>query len=246
MENKAILPFPPKDYMFMGEDQERSIRNANILLDAIKGRYSLGSRFLDIGCGYGRLAFGLHRQGYFGQYLGIDILKKHIDWLSENVTPVAPSLQFRHLDIRNGRYNPNGSIDANDFQIPFFPDPPEVITMFSVFTHMYEGDIRRYLKSVAGVMNDKSTLCATFFLLNQEERMLRNDAQQRLRLEHRLNDHCYYLSKDDPLHAIGFEESVVIDWIYELGLRLDSISYGSWCGRKGLVNYQDTLLIRRQ
>jgi ubiquinone/menaquinone biosynthesis C-methylase UbiE len=45
------------------------------------------SNVLDVGCGFGRLAYSLLPYLKEGTYEGFDIVKEFIDWLTKNFTP---------------------------------------------------------------------------------------------------------------------------------------------------------------
>jgi len=59
---------------------------------------------MDIGCGYGRVASALWRRGHRGHYVGVNILKRHVQWCSDHMTPATDGLYtFQHLDVRTDR-----------------------------------------------------------------------------------------------------------------------------------------------
>ena len=61
-------------------------------------------------------------------------------------------MEFRHLDIRNDRYNPRGRSQAGDVSFPTRSGGTDVAALFSVFTHMYRHDIERYLAEIHRVL----------------------------------------------------------------------------------------------
>ena len=74
-----------------------------------------GSRFLDFGCGPGRLAVGLIASGWSGSYSGVEVSQRQVHWATESITSRFPDYRFVHVDAANDRYNPDGS------QIPGLP-----------------------------------------------------------------------------------------------------------------------------
>lgn len=52
-------------------------------------------------------------------------------------------------------------------------------------------------------------------------------------------DNYRVISLDMPEAAIAFDESWVMNLYEELGLRIMRLDYGSWCGRKNFLSYQD-------
>jgi 2-polyprenyl-3-methyl-5-hydroxy-6-metoxy-1,4-benzoquinol methylase len=68
--------------MFMEPSAEVMLRNGTILLELANKIVDIkNGSILDVGCGYGRLAYALHSMDFNGSYHGIDILKNQIDWL---------------------------------------------------------------------------------------------------------------------------------------------------------------------
>ena len=99
--------------------------------EIIRARLAEGfdfTRTLDIGCGIGRYLIGLMALGVpREQYTGIDCSRENIDWCRNALLPVIrpeasnpivfPSspADFLHDDVRNGFYNPRGTVDPEQF-----------------------------------------------------------------------------------------------------------------------------------
>jgi SAM-dependent methyltransferase len=231
--------------MFMDRTHAAMRRNGDQLL-ALGGKvFTLRGRpVLDIGCGYGRLAYALHRTGFEGTYVGLDILPRHISWLRQNFSSVAANFSFQHLDIRNDRYNPKGALPADGFQIPEMA-APDAIFVLSIFTHMYERDLLHYLDQIAARMDPLTIAYCTFFLDNPEMRRLEalNLSHYPMRL--RLSDHCWYHDQADPLHAICYDEQWLRGQLTQRGLAVAAAFYGKWCGRPGAISGQDALFLAK-
>ena len=203
------------------------------------------SDVLDIGCGYGRLAYGLLDQGFRGRYVGIDILRGHIDWLQAHLRPcLPPGADFYLLDIANGRYNPGGRMQAEAVQFPPIAAPGAVV-LFSVFTHMVAEDIGHYLRAIAAILKPGITVCASFFLINDEMRALEAAGRSRYPLAHALSDVCAIMDPEEPLHVIGFAESWVRAQIAAHGMEVVALHPGTWCGRDKAGPFQDVVIFRR-
>ena len=134
----------------MGESDEDFIALGDELVEALTEHAGLreDSRVLDIGCGYGRLPHALKRRGFAGTYLGIDVLERHVRWCTKRLGD--PRFRFRHADIKNERYNPNGSQAVGDLDLG--DERFDVIAAFSVFTHMWPEDVKAYLRLAAGAL----------------------------------------------------------------------------------------------
>jgi SAM-dependent methyltransferase len=245
MLQKPPPPLPPQRLIFMDKSPHAMLRKGDKLLQLGKKVVELRGRpVLDIGCGYGRMAYALHRDGFAARYFGIDILRNHVAWLRHNFTPAAPNFEFRHLDIKNDRYNPKGTLPADGFS---FPDvgTPDMILVLSVFTHMYEADMPRYFDQIAAKMDHRSVAYCTFFLENREMRHLEGQGLSQYPMRHQTNDHCWHFNAEDPLHAISYNEDWLRGQLLTRGLHPVSTFYGLWCGRPNALSGQDTTFIAR-
>jgi len=246
--NARLLP--PRKIRFMGEDDETFVQTARDLADLLH-HHGLGadSRLLDVGSGYGRLAFGLQDTGYQGRYLGFDILPKHVQWCRQNLGD-GDRYRFRHLDVLNDRYNPGGTIPAAEVRFPCRDESQTFLALFSVFTHFYEADIRRYLDEFRRVLVPGGKALATFFLYDDARLATVTDPGQRYPLVHELNAYTRYTSSDDPLLCIGYHEDAVRRMVAEAGLTVERIVRGHWAGDQDPAQSagstrQDLVIIRR-
>src|SRR5262245_33590861 len=75
---------------------------------------------LDVGCGSGRIAVPL--TGYLeppGSYDGFDVMADCVRWCQEEVAPRFPHFRFRHADLFNREYNPDGRWKAHEYRFPY-------------------------------------------------------------------------------------------------------------------------------
>jgi SAM-dependent methyltransferase len=84
-----------------------------------------GMAIYDLGCGCGRTAQALHRQGWQGQYAGADVVQELLDELAFR----CPGYQTQ-LNVTPQIIAPDGSLD--------------MIFHWSVFTHLYPGESYLY------------------------------------------------------------------------------------------------------
>lgn len=137
----------------------------------------------------------------------MDMLPRHLKWLQENLSTLDSNYQFQHIDIHNDRYNKDGKLSVQDIGFPekFRPD---LVVMLSVFTHMYEKEIRIYLEKLREIIDENSIVIATFFSIGGEG----NPSRRPFSFDFVLNDHCRYHSEKDPLYAIAYKQ----EWLYDL------------------------------
>lgn len=213
-------PIPPQSMMFMGDTPETFLTKGDHLLDRVWGRLAHPIKsVLDVGCGYGRLAYALDRRGFAGEYLGLDVLERPVKWLQDHFTTASPGFRFERLDIKNDRYNGAGTEAASSFRVPPTTHSPDLVLVLSVFTHMYAEDIAAYLREIRRVSSPNTLVYATFFLLN-------SPASRPYSFDFEIGDTCRFHSKEDPLHAIGFQEGWVRECLSDAGWKVAAVDYG--------------------
>jgi SAM-dependent methyltransferase len=189
----------------------------------------------------------LRSSQYYGQYLGIDILSRHIQWCKETLSPCAKknsSIEFLHLDVKNNRYNPQGKLSTQDADFGLKPKSTDVILLTSVFTHMYEDEILEYLHKIKSSLAPEGRVLATAFLLNDSWAECEQAGLSAYPMPYELNEHCRYKDEKDPLHAIGYSQDWFCELIKKTGLKLESDPIlGRWCGRKEGYRWQDILIL---
>jgi len=118
---------------------------------------------LDFGCGV-RFTQALLNLGLpLAQYAGIDCDRDMIDFLASEVKD--PRFSYHLLDARHAFYNPHGSTRLGpDTRLPLPEDHFDVVSMFSVMTHLYPDDARHILALLRRHVHRKGRLFFTCFL----------------------------------------------------------------------------------
>lgn len=240
------LRLPPSKLRFMNEDDEKFLRigreNLQLLL-----RFGFGndSDILDIGSGYGRLGYAIMDEfDFHGTYLGLDVLKGHIEWCQANITRSNSRFQFRRILVQNDRYNPDKGQRAQDFCFPVPTASIDYCALFSVFTHMYDREIERYLDEIWRVTRPNGVIVATFFLFDAERIERLRQRKSGLTMAYELNDQTRYHNPADRLHAIAFSRDWVSDLVRQKGFALLEVIGGHWAGDPSTY-YQDQIIIRK-
>jgi SAM-dependent methyltransferase len=246
---RAELPLPPAELRFMGEDDDAFRRIGDGIVEDMIELCALraDASVLDVGSGYGRVAHSLWRHGFEGTYLGLEILPRHVAWCRDTLTPASGGLlEFGHLDVRNERYNPGGSVAATEATFEVADGVVDVGVLTSVFTHMYAAEIERYLAELRRVLGPGGRALTTFFML--DETWLECELAGRstaMPMRHALGDGCRYFNADDPLHAIGYSPAWIRGAVADAGLSIWALRPGTWCGRPAGMGYQDTFVLQR-
>ena len=201
-----------------------------------------GDRVLEIGCSIGRMALPLTT--YLvppGGYDGIDVSKRSIRWCRHAIGRQAPHFRFHHADVRNGEYNPRGSIDAADYRLPFDGASFDFVFLTSVFTHMLPHDVRRYLAEIARVLAPEGRVLATFFFLAKDA-----VSPGEMRFADR-GDGSRTVNARVPEEAVAYDEADLRRWLTEAGLVIvEPIRAGSWSGAPAAPAYQDVVVAKRR
>lgn len=244
MRNIANVPMPPEDlHICFGGGNFRAVGNKMINICREKLDLRPDDMVLDIGCGIGRLAFPLLEYlSDEGGYEGFDTFPVGVNWCSENITPEFPNFNFQLVDIFNSTYNPYAQVKASDFVFPFADNTFDLVMLNSVFTHMMPDDIINYISQIDRVLTDSGRIFVTFFLVNEESSELIKAGKS----VHDFHKYGVFYTADpkDPMDAVGYDESFVINIFEKHHFSMKEIRYGDWCGRKA-PNHQDILLLIR-
>lgn len=200
-------------------------------------------RILDAGCGVGRMAVPLTTYlDKDGSYEGFDIVAGGINWSTKTITSKYPNFRFQLADIYNSSYNPKGGYKASEYKFPYENESFDFVFLTSVFTHMLPMDIENYLSEITRVLKRGGKCFITFFLLNAESVKLIEAKLSTLDFKYTFEEYST-ISKNAPESAVAYNEYLIKKLYEKYGLTMaEPIHYGSWCGRKEYLSYQDIVL----
>jgi SAM-dependent methyltransferase len=211
------------------------------------------AKFLDIGCGIGRKTISLTQYlSDQGLYVGLDIDQPSIDWCSRNITPRFNNFLFYKMDVYNYFYNRSGKIRPTDMRLPFPDACFDVVSLWSVFTHMYPDEGLHYLKETARVLKPGCKIVASYYLMSDES----TDAIARGRtawgITHRIPERdCWTINPNFPEDLISWRDSYVDGAYAAAGLRpTRPIMFGGWVKSRPEtaypnLNFQDILIAEK-
>jgi len=239
------LPKPTEEYIaLVGSDFEVAYYFLAYFIQM--GGLAPTDRVLDIGCGVGRLAYGL---AYYlkrpGSYEGFDIIGSLIDWAQQNITPRFPHFKFRPVNIYNQMYNPTGTVQAVDFIFPYADESFDFIFLTSVFTHMQAQEVQHYLEEINRVLKLGGRCFCTCFLLNEESELAIAQGLSTLDISYKLED-CFTNDLAVPESAIGYKEPLLLQWMEDCGLEVTGKYYGYWSGRSCFTSMQDIIVVEKK
>lgn len=257
-----VVPLPPLDLMsaLSGSNSEEDFRRDQRVFRQLflnPGGLKPTDRVLEVGSGIGRMAAALG--DYLappGGYDGLEIVAAGTRWCADHITPVRPHFRFRHADVYNASYNPDGPVRARTYRFPFADATFDFVFLTSVFTHLLPADAVHYLFEVARVLKPGGRLFATFFLVEQDRlaRIRAGGGDNHFRLMHRYGkpqlpagepvgyDDCFVANPTAPERAVGYNGRWVADQLRGCGLTPDATTYyGSWAGQPSEWDGQDVV-----
>jgi ubiquinone/menaquinone biosynthesis C-methylase UbiE len=198
---------------------------------------------LDVGCGCGRMAVPLTKYlSAKGGYWGFDIVEESIKWCQKHIGDDHRNFHFLVADVYNQFYHPKGRFKAAEYRFPYLDNFFDMVSLTSVFTHMMSADMQNYLGQISRVLKPGGRCMISFFLLNEESKGMLSQGMATVKLPYAAKD-CLIGDKKFPEGAVAFEESFIRQHYATQGLEImEPIHYGSWCGRKCLVSYQDIIV----
>jgi SAM-dependent methyltransferase len=124
------------------------------------------SSVVEIGCGPGRLPIGIiDRIGEIRSYNGFDVSRPSVAWCRKHITRGGhASFTFAHIDVANSRYNRGGTLTQQQYHLPVKARSADIIYLYSVFSHLKQGDIRAYLREFARILTQIATIFLSAFV----------------------------------------------------------------------------------
>jgi SAM-dependent methyltransferase len=237
------LPPPPREEIFHGRGDFQRVGEEFFRFFVEVGGLQPSEKVLEIGCGVGRMAAPLtHYLTKKGSYTGVDIVADGIAHCQKTIASRYANFQFLFIDVYNKFYNPGGQYQASSYQFPFADESFDFIFLTSVFTHMLPQDVENYLAEIARLLRPHGRCFITFFLLNIES-LRRLEEKSATEVFPYVFDRYRVTDQDTPEAVIAHEEELVRGLYGKYQLKIqEPICYGSWCGRKDFLSYQDIVL----
>jgi SAM-dependent methyltransferase len=236
---------PPHGLWFVGGEEDYQAVNEEYINYFVNfAGLQPSHRVLDVGCGIGVMAARLTKfLSSDGSYSGFDIVRVGVNWAQRHIGSRFPNFSFAHADIYNKHYNPKGELPPSSFRFPYEDASFDFVFLKSVFTHLLLDTVAHYVQEARRVLKPTGCCLATAFLLNDESTKLISEGQSSISLIHHLGD-CRVADPKFPESTVGIPELLFAKCCQAANMTIRSpIRYGSWCGRKAYVSYQDILIL---
>jgi len=202
-------------------------------------------RVLDLGCGCGRLAIPMTTFLSTGRYAGLDIDAACIHWCVENIQAGDPRFSFVTLDVHSSAYNPGGRSSAETVTLPYEAQAFDRVIVSSVFTHMTERGIARYLSELQRVIGEHGLVLASLFLMDDAAQLAIRRRTTSLNFHARLGDNSWTLRRTAPLEGVALGPRWFHETAQDRGLVVKEVEYGSWRARRGSDIQHDWVVLAR-
>jgi len=211
------------------------------------------SSVLEIGCGFGRIAFPLrYVLSEQGSYDGFEICRYKIDFL-EDFHKAHPNFRFTWADVSNKHYNSAGQVKPDQYRFPYADNSFDVIFAASVFTHLLPEAAAHYFSEAARVLKPGGKCVFSFFLLDYYQKGAARPlgfARPVFNVDYPYGDHGDDFAVSDPKdpEAISaYRVSAVERFANEAGLRFSQAPVpGMWTGTaENWVGSQDLIVLTK-
>jgi ubiquinone/menaquinone biosynthesis C-methylase UbiE len=236
---------PPKGLIFTGAGDFNAIGNKMLQYFIASCALKPFDKVLDIGCGIGRIARPLTTYlNKEGKYYGFDIVQSGIYWCRQNYKTYT-NFDFQYIPLRNDLYNLSANEDPAAFTFPYYNNYFDLVVLISVFTHMQEPDVRRYISEISRVLKPGKFCFCTFFIITKEsDEYLKKskDPFFKFRFEH------YFLHDRNVKDAnVAFKYEAIEEMLKSSDLKIKAFHPGWWAGKekKDALDFQDVLIITK-
>lgn len=211
---------------------------------------------LDFGCGLGRLASAfLSSPANVGTYLGWEPEPNALNWLSKAYKDFG-DFDFAGAALEKNQnyvtaHNPGKDAVVSLGAVPSRMElerfvkgrRPDLVTSYSVFTHMWPEDTLASLTNLAQIQSREGIMVHTWLALDASACNSINSGKGDRLLPFEIEGiHTY--SRENPLVCTAYPMDTIEEIYTSAGLEIQTILFGEWSGtgRKNPYSYQDVIV----
>lgn len=205
------------------------------------------ARVVDFGCGIGRVGAKLMQRAAPPRgYLGIDVMPAVIDFCRTELQPRFADTAFELAATANDHYDRHIGSDERARSVAElsarYGSRFSHAYAFSVFTHLDAAGFLAALRFVATLIRARGEFLFTAFTLTDFSRARIAAGTTLFPLaNHQFRDHDRVMVGDpsDPLAFIAYDRALIEKMVWEAGLVIAKIEYGTWMGGRLGESLQD-------
>lgn len=202
------------------------------------------SHVFDIGCGLGRVAIPLTSEIKEGEYHGLDIVKKGINYCREQISTKFPNFHFHHQPLFNDLYTSGGK-KATETSFPVADNSMDIVIANSLFTHLVPEETERYIEETARILKREGRLYASFFVRNSEREELMKNLED-FSFPHRYENYSLMNEKVKSAN-VAFDQHFLQGLFEKYGLEITQRRFGLWAGHSDeAIDFQDVYVLRKR
>jgi len=259
MMRKEITPPYEMNYNFGADadsyERDFGVKERDVILPSIMKLAGLRQgvdklAFLDLGCGWGPMAyaFSVLTEGVPGcRYLGVDIRKDAIDWLTaayakvENIEYLHHAADHKVDYISSGGTLLESSGDEGGYAVP--EKAFDLQWSHSLFTHLTPQACHQALNSISRSLSQGGVAINTWLIIDDHSMQSLRDGVADRQLPFDFGDFLTYL-QDNPLMCTAYKSPAIQRFYEEAGQKITAFLPGSWRGRgiSNGVTYQDIVI----
>ena len=144
-------------------------------------------------------------------YTGLDVDRRAIDWARRYLARRG-QVRFEHLDVASARYHPKGQLASTAVRLPLRDEHVDIVTLLSVFSHMFLAEIAAYLQEVRRILAPGGRVYLTVFV----EDGVPDEVE---------NPDGYLNAWKGPVHCVRLNRAVFEALAAERGFLIDTFAY---------------------
>jgi Methyltransferase domain len=147
-------------------------------------------------------------------------------------------------------YNPKGASQPTETRLAIADGCIDRIFLYSVFTHLFEPDIRNYLSEFRRLLKPTGAVLATWFVIDDAAlaaiREKPSPLGSSIRFPYRISMGCYVNDLSTPQGAVGYTMPCIEQMVVDTGLRISDVKWGYWSGSRvnTVESGQDTTVLQ--